>query len=137
MTLQECLISIKNYRDSFGLITQANKDGGDTANRTGMYYTYLKLLGAPNDDLGRPLMSGLSEDLSKLEKYPGRYRRHPDPAHWYSNIWNFTRDQSIQLQAAMSMFLLAKKATILFFARSLIGMFNFNFETWGRQSCNI
>lgn len=129
MTLAECLVAIKGYRDSFGLITQANKDGGDTANRTGSYYTFLKALNAPYDDLNRPVLSGLCEDLSKLQKWPGRYMRHPDVTQWYSNPWNFTRDQSIQLQAAMVCFSLSRKAITVFFKRLLIGLFHWNFET--------
>lgn len=121
--------AMANYRDSFALITQKDKDGGDTANRTGAYYIYLKALQEPLDDLNQNLDEGLSDDLRMLTKRPGRYMRHIDESRWYSNENNFTRDQSIVIQSALVMYERPGLMWSLIKERAKRGFFHFNSET--------
>jgi hypothetical protein len=82
------------YRDKFGLITQTDNDGGDSANRHGSFVFLSYLL----DDR----VSGIMEH-SKLRNYiveSEQYVRHPDKTKWYSNPNNFSRDQQTPLVLA-------------------------------------
>ena len=88
--------SISDFRDEYKLITQADKDGGDTANRTGLYYAVLALGGATTDDLGRPTLDGFRADVGALTSQYGEYFRHPGN-FWYSNPRCFSRDQHAPL----------------------------------------
>lgn len=109
MSIALILSQMRNYRDQWNLLTQASKDGGDTAQRTGSLYTLLFALGQVADDKGVGTYQGFTEDLHRLRVAPGRYVRHPssqDPINgryipWYSNPNNFTRDQSVVLQSAL------------------------------------
>lgn len=99
--IQKYINMMLNYRDQFGMITQRDRDGGDTAQRTGLYYSLLKLAGIQLTDRFEPTEDGYEQDMKMLEVQPGLYHRHPDPLKWYSNVANFSRDQQIILMGAM------------------------------------
>lgn len=67
--------------DEYGLIVQGDGDGGDTAQRTGMYYFL-------HDD-----REGFERALSQLEVRPGIYVRHPQQDGFRSDPRRFSRDQ--------------------------------------------
>lgn len=95
----ELMIQVELNRDSFGVITQPDHDGGDSLNRTALYYGARHIL-----DMAATY--GLMKDLSKITTtLPiGRYRRHPDPVRWYSNPDNVTRDQMGPMEATLSLY---------------------------------
>lgn len=77
------------YMDEHGLIVQADGDGGDTAQRTGMfYYVY-------HDP------DGFARALDLLEVYPGIYVRHPFQDGFISDPRRFSRDQQRPLIITM------------------------------------
>jgi hypothetical protein len=94
------LSQLKNYRDDFKLITQNDKDGGDSSCRAGILYTLLALNDAHSDDQGRLILGGFRADLTKYTESNGIFRRHPDPTKWYSFSGCFSRDQHSQLLLA-------------------------------------
>jgi hypothetical protein len=77
------------YLDEYGLIVQADGDGGDTAQRTGMYY-YLQ------DD-----PAGFEKALDLLEVHPGIFVRHPQQDDFRSDPREFSRDQQRPLVIAL------------------------------------
>lgn len=77
------------HMDDLNLIVQADGDGGDTAQRTGMFYF---LYHDPN---------GFQQALEKLEVYPGIYVRHPAQRDFRSDPRRFSRDQQRPLIIAM------------------------------------
>jgi hypothetical protein len=86
------------YRNAAnGLLQQTNTDQGDTANRTGIYYTLLALSDAHSDDLGRLTAQGYRRDLEKLQTADGEYCRAPDKSKWYAFPGCFGRDQHAPL----------------------------------------
>lgn len=102
--MSDISISVNNmlgYRDQWGLITQKDRDGGDTSQRIGLYYSILKLLDVPFTDRYESIEEGYDSDMKMLEISPGIYHRHPNPLEWYSNPSNFSRDQQIILMGAM------------------------------------
>jgi len=77
------------YLDEFGLIVQEDGDGGDTAQRTGMfYYVY-------HDP------EGFARALDQLEISPGIYVRHPYQEGFISDPRRFSRDQQRPLIITM------------------------------------
>lgn len=98
--IESILEQISEYRHN-GLISQLDKDMGDTLQRTGSYYTLLNFLGAEKDDLGRPLVDGYTEDMNQLTAGAGIYRRSNDPDYWGFNPNNCSRDQIFAAQAAI------------------------------------
>ena len=141
MELKEILIKLATYRDSFNLLTNKDKDGGDTSQRESSSYILLKAINSPHDDLGRNLEEGAKIDLSLLKtpNYPeGRYHRHPDNhitlpynrPKWYSNPKNFTGDQSTILQAMMIMYGMKQEMKDLLKQRSKRLLFHFNEESY-------
>lgn len=82
------------YRDSLGLITQTDNDGGDSAQRHGAFIFLNSVL----EDQATAIM-----EHSKRRFYiasDDRYVRHPDQTKWYSNPDNFSRDQHTPLVLA-------------------------------------
>ncbi|MES2963164.1 MAG: hypothetical protein V4760_04680 [Bdellovibrionota bacterium] len=77
------------HTDKRGLIVQADGDGGDTAQRTGMYY-YV------HHDPKK-----FAEALDRLEVAPGIYVRHPDQDGFRSDPRRFSRDQQRPLVIAL------------------------------------
>ena len=98
---------VQPYRDSFGLIAQGEgdgRDGGDSAHRTGVFYLGLYLLFKDNKVVVKQIEQDFKKDLNKITIGPGKFVRHPDPAKWYSNPENFTRDQTTPLIIALGFF---------------------------------
>lgn len=101
--IKNILEKISEYRH-FGLISQLDKDMGDTLQRTGSYYTLLHYLGATKDDLGRSLVLGYAEDFNQLTVVDGVYRRSNDPLYWGFDSDNCSRDQIFAAQSAIVTF---------------------------------
>lgn len=99
-TIESILAQMSDYRHN-GLISQLDKDMGDTLQRTGSYYTLLNFLGAEKDDLGRTLAEGYAADMDQLTYKDGIYRRSNDPDYWGFNPNNCSRDQIFAAQAAI------------------------------------
>ena len=95
---------VKPYRDSFGLITQHDFDGGDTAHRTGLFYLGLYLNYKDNPKAIIKIKEYFKNDLGKIEYDTGKFVRHPDKNMWYSNPKNFSRDQNTPLIVALGFF---------------------------------
>lgn len=75
--------------DAFNLIVQSDGDGGDTAQRTGMFY-YI------NGD-----RTAFEDALERLEIRPGIYARHPYQEGFRSDPSRFSRDQQRPLVIAL------------------------------------
>jgi hypothetical protein len=75
--------------DRHGLIVQSNGDGGDTGQRTGMFY-YVH-----HDP------EGFSRALDVLEVEPGLYVRHPFQDDFRDKIPRFSRDQQRPIVIAL------------------------------------
>ncbi len=75
--------------DRYGLIVQADGDGGDTAQRTGMFYFIHR----------DP--TGFRKALDKLEVRPGIYVRHPFQEGFRNDPLEFSRDQQRALVMAL------------------------------------
>lgn len=93
------------HRDRYGLIVQADGDGGDTAQREGFVWfgLYLRRTKLSLED---PPYVGLKlsfkDTISLLEiGQSGEFRRHPEPAQWWSDPKKFSRDQQIPIVAAL------------------------------------
>lgn len=97
-----------------GLISQLDKDMGDTLQRTGSFYTLLHFLGAPTDDLGRPTEQGYHEDMKQLTSASGVYRRSNDPVYWGFDPANCSRDQIFAAQSAIVTYRDFDRGQILF-----------------------
>jgi hypothetical protein len=98
--IEKILQEMAAYRHN-GLISQLDKDMGDTLQRTGSYYTLLHFLGAEYDDQGRTLLDGYTQDMNELTYNNGIYRRSNDPQYWGFNPNNCSRDQIFAAQAAI------------------------------------
>ncbi|GEM_PF-2311523 len=98
--IETILQKMLEYRHN-GLISQLDKDMGDTLQRTGSYYTLLNFLGVEKDDLGRPLAEGYENDMKQLTTIDGIYRRSNDPEYWGFNPDNCSRDQIFAAQSAI------------------------------------
>lgn len=81
------------YRDSNGLIVQADGDQGDTAGRTGDFWFHRGLSGASTVD-----HLEFMRLLTLLQVSPGVFVRHPDH---YNDPNDFSRDQTVPLILAM------------------------------------
>lgn len=92
---------VKPYRDKFGLLTQDDFDGGDSAHRTGLFYFGLYLNYKNDPKILITIKKDFQKDLSKLEYDKGKFIRNPDLSMWYSNPKNFSRDQTTPLVVAM------------------------------------
>jgi hypothetical protein len=99
------LAAIPLHLDSDGLIVQADRDGGDTAQRMGWFwfgiYVREKILGIPW--LGdRPTTLEIAVALLEDGK-SGRFRRHPQQEKW-RETQRFSRDQQTPMIAALGMY---------------------------------
>jgi hypothetical protein len=104
MSAEELVQQMANYRDKFKVITQKNKDGGDTLNRTAHYYSALSILNLRDDNNKSSSIGLMFEDIKITRSLDlGRYCRHPDTSAWYSNPDNVTRDQMAPMECAMAL----------------------------------
>lgn len=105
---EEALAVIEPNIDEHGLIVH-NKEqwgGGDTAQRVGMWF-YGMALAFPEQELRTAI--NFTRMRSKLERSPGNYSRHtevPGAPGWYTDVNDFSRDQSIPLLVAMGKLML-------------------------------
>lgn len=111
--IETILERMSEYRSN-GLISQLDKDMGDTLQRTGSYYTLLHFLGSEIDDLGRPLAQGYQEDMQQLTFKAGIFRRSNDPEYWGYNPSNCSRDQVFAAQTAIVAFRDFERGRVLF-----------------------
>ena len=88
----------KHYTDQWGLVTQKNKEGGDSCQRTCMLAFMLGLMGIVSLDILWKKIKFLKDEKTKL------YRRHPDPDFWGSNPNTFSRDQWVPLATLLGYF---------------------------------
>ena len=98
---------VQPNRDQFGLIAQSahgNRDGGDSANRIGLFYGGLYFIFKDNKLELSKIEKDFNKDLQKITVGAGKFVRHPDPKMWYSNPGNFSRDQTTALIATLSLF---------------------------------
>lgn len=93
---------MKDYVDAYGLIAQAppHRDGGDTAQREGMYISGLHWAGIQRDVRGLKLRESYKRVVAKLMRY-GNGRRHSDENKWYGDWNRFSRDQAIAFLIGM------------------------------------
>lgn len=93
----------QKYEGYGTLISQANGDSGDTAQREGIFIALSSMALIAKDYSGTPLKERLiNRTLNKLEASPGVYRRGADPSEWYYKTDNFSRDQRAMLEIAMA-----------------------------------
>lgn len=89
------------YFDDDHLIVQQNGDGGDTAQRMGLYHSFLQMRGmmkVTNDRLPFSTCLDYMAAIEKLQAVPGIWRRHP--SQWCS-VEDFSRDQTVPNIIAM------------------------------------
>jgi len=95
----------QRHRDKHGLIVQTNNNGGDTANRTGLFRFAQALLNFETK-------TSFMYEISLLEIEPGIYIRHPDRSFDWEHPdvrdfaqWNnpdvFSRDQWVNMCIAL------------------------------------
>jgi len=86
------------HRDSLGLIVQADGDGGDTCQRTGMYW-FGRFVndGKWLESTSRQFMA----EATKLEVGPGILVRHPEQPDFRSDPQSTSRDQQDPLVVAL------------------------------------
>lgn len=90
------------FSDSFGLIVQADMDGGDTTQREGFVRFGLHLLEKAGITINLAAPSPWPNVLAHLEVgKSGEFRRHPNKDQWWSDPQKFSRDQQTPLVAAL------------------------------------
>jgi hypothetical protein len=87
--------------DENNLIIQADGDGGDTAQREGMYGFAMALYGLRQAEF--------KSVVNQLEVLPGLYVRHPYQSGDNSKIADFSRDQQRPIVAAIGAYSLSDK----------------------------
>jgi hypothetical protein len=97
------MILLTQYIDRYGLITKSDGEGGDTAQREGMYEISRILRNAPSREIQGKLP--FKKVLQLLRNSQGLYRRHPDCPHkaMSSNPYSMTSDNLDPLIIAMGM----------------------------------
>ena len=89
------------YFDDNELIVQKDGDGGDTAQRMGLYHSFLQMramLGISNETLPFSSRFDYLDAIIKLQQSPGIWRRHPDQ---WNDPSDFSRDQMVPNVVAM------------------------------------
>lgn len=97
------LMMLLNFRDFGGIISQKDKDQGDSLQRTGIFYALMKLLNQPMDDRYQSLEEGYHQDMKQLECGWGVFHRSPNPTFWGFFPENCSRDQLSMARVAMSL----------------------------------
>jgi hypothetical protein len=97
------LNDFSNYLDEYNLIVQKNKDPGDSAQRTGIYLTLMKLSGFEYDwrDIPLDMRYTMAIMMYRVDTN-GTYARTPSRDSWASCPHNFSRDQRAMLELAMA-----------------------------------
>lgn len=104
------------------LLSQRDKDQGDTAQRVGTFFTLLAISGYHDKSNHASLQ--LSYNL--LEARPGIFRRSPDPSFWGYNTNNLSRDQLSVLKIGMASNNLTERLKRIAAAQMLRGGFHQN-----------
>jgi hypothetical protein len=111
-----------DYFDRWGMIVQANKDGGDSCQRFGMYHlgiffgiSFVRDFNL-NDEWPFTGYMSYQKTISLLEcpDSPDNYRRHPDPTKWYSDSDRLSRDQFIPLIIGLGLYSMKNELSGLF-----------------------
>ncbi|MEZ0209210.1 MAG: hypothetical protein ACAH17_03495 [Candidatus Paceibacterota bacterium] len=134
--IYELISKIADYRVR-GVISQRDRDQGDSLNRTGVYYSCLAALGWDYviGDFHEGSHVGLSVDLDKLRgSVAGRYRRGNDSTRWFYNENNVTRDQMTTVEAAMALNGLKAQARAHFKLRLRRLFFHFSTQNDGADA---
>lgn len=119
------LNNFSNYVDDHNIIVQANKCGGDSAQRMGIYLTLTKLAGSDVDWKGLPLsMRYYIAMIMYRVDAEGTYARHPNTSEWFGNPENFSRDQRAMLELAMAV--MGDKAELLRSMKKIISRGGFH-----------
>lgn len=98
---------LKDNNFNSNLTLTAYIDGGDTAQRLGMYYTGLRLLEKNGYKVNNFYRYDKRSQESLLELLYcswtwGLYRRHPEPKEWYSDQYRGSRDNIKSIISAES-----------------------------------
>lgn len=105
--------NIAYYIDNFKMVVTLQKDGGDScAHGCAIFYGIVAKTGLFNGE----------KYLTRLERSPGRYCRHPDPTMWYSNPDTLSRDQLTPLLCLLGL-LKSKRRNDLFIEHLKHGLF--------------
>lgn len=101
-------------------------DGGDTSFLMGSYYLALNMMSK-----ARPLylfssMTHQEDNFKRLRHSFTVYRRHPDPAKWYSDRYRFSRDQQKTVIAAESYNPASWRRVLPFMLRHAMRLFLFD-----------
>jgi hypothetical protein len=120
---------VTKHLDTNFQIIQADGDGGDSLNRMGVYGACWGFITGESDDI---FEKGLHYNAQGLP--PGRYCRNPDPAKWYSNMNNVTRDQMLPLESAWAILGMKDRARTHFKARAARLMLHFSHENDGKDA---
>lgn len=143
MRYEEALELIKPNIDSQGLIIHNVEEwgGGDTAQREGMW-AYGLALQYPQHRLSIAVAFNRSLEKLQVPGKPGNYVRHPrvpGAPDWYDDPYDFTRDQSIPLLAAMGRLKNKPHLKAFFKANLRRGMFcqNGRDPWWGPNHLNM
>ncbi len=106
------------YVDSYNMLTKVTgpsnpKDGGDSAQRIGMFFSGVKLLDHFDLVVPSEYVDGLQsyeDSISGLYNRYGVWRRHPDENRWYGEFDRMSRDQSIGIIVSLGLY---KKWSVL------------------------
>lgn len=115
-----------DYTDEREHIVQKDRDGGDSLNRIGAFYS---CIAADYFDFTFSYHAAMAEN-----ERDGRYCRNPEPGRWYSNYDNTTRDQMINLEAAWALLGDTNRARRHFGQRIKRCMFHFSSQNDGYDS---
>lgn len=90
-----------DHIDSYDFITQRGGDGGDSAQRLGMYALgwAIKHAARPDDEVH----TDLRYKLEQLELPSGEWVRHPNHAMWYGQPGTMSRDNFLPLMVLMGL----------------------------------
>jgi len=84
------------------IISQKDLDQGDSAQRTGLFWSLCKLLDIPYQNIELTINDSYDQQMNKLTVSPGIYRRSPNPNYWGYKSDNLSRDQWAMLQTAFA-----------------------------------
>ncbi len=133
-SVQPLLDWVIDYRDSFGLLVNVDKDGGDCAHNFPIHYINLECLNSKSEfgtdprleflhDLGK-----VSQDNQELLLVSGQHVRHADLSKWYSKLKYMSRDQTVSLLNGMVFYNLTDKVEALYIELKNRKFFHWNTE---------
>ena len=116
------------YLDGWNLIVTKDKDGGDTAQRMGMYYSG-KQWTAHYNEYDQPLEPEIDYLIGALQhpNKPHIWRRHPDESKWYGDWDRMSRDNMTPIVIMLGLY--GYTAVLSDFAIGLYKRFSFMTNT--------